>query len=121
MIDTDAIRARCEAASQKRWFKSKLIECSCGFGDVFLKITYEDHDGTLYLNDDEQPCWWIEIISTSDDFWHRLKLAWWLLTRRHKCSTGLYIDSVDLKELRDMANSHLEQLEAQLEGDVAGE
>ncbi len=99
-------------ASQKRWFKSKLFECDCGFGHTFLQISYEDWEGQLILEENSQPSWLVEIHGECEGFWARLRLAWEIIMRRHFCGRTINIDALDIKELRDTANEWLAKAES---------
>ena len=107
-----------KVASQKRWYNSKLIECDCGFGKTFLKIDYEGFDGSLTLEEDEQPSWSVMICFEALRLRDRIKAAWDILRNRDSYLRSISIDAQDIKELRDMANSWLENLEPELKKEL---
>ncbi len=110
-----------KVASQKRWYKSKLIECDCGFGEVFLKIYYENFDGKLILEEDNQPTWTFILCLQSYGFIYRIKAAWNILRGRDSFLNSINIDAEDIKELRDTANYWLDNLEPELREELTGE
>lgn len=109
-----------EVASQKRGYKSKLIECSCGFGETFLKIDYESiFNGKL--EEDEQPCWYVSICVQNKTFWHKLRTAWKYLRGYTAEFYSISIDAQDIKELRDMADYWFSRIEPELRKELAKE
>jgi hypothetical protein len=92
---------------QKRWMKTKLIECSCGFGETFLKIGMEDFDGFIKDTDVIERDWFVEIIVVSRRFRDRLRIAWDVLRGREANLGYISIDTIDIKEIRDLADQFL--------------
>ena len=110
-----------KVASQKRWYKSKLIECDCGFGHTFLKIDYESFDGKEILTDDEQPTWYVRICFDAFGLKDRIKRAWDVLRGRKSYLYCISIDAQDIKELRDTADHWLNNLEPELREELTDE
>jgi len=93
--------------SQKRHFESKIIECSCGAGEAFLRIHLEDWDGLIKEADEIERDWFAEVIIVGRNWKDRLKMAWRLLQGREAHYGEVLLDTVDIKDLHDLSGEWL--------------
>jgi len=93
--------------SQKRGFKSKIIECSCGFGDAFLRIGMEDFDGEIKESDEIERDWYVQVIHVHRNWRDRFGMIWNLLRHGEVHHGEILLDTVDIKELHELTGEWL--------------
>ncbi len=90
--------------SQKREWKSKVIECACGFGHTFLHILPD----TVYEEHGDEPQWWIGFVHAPINIRDRIEHAWGILFHnRYPGWDGINIDAEDLRDMRQWIDETL--------------
>ena len=96
--------------SQKRWYRSQIHECTCGFGEEFLLLHYDDwteRQMTDCVDPYEQPEWYFAIVTVWRSWPDRIRAAWRILRGHELHYHSLDLDMVDLREMRDAIDGYL--------------